>query len=73
MDNFRRTGRTTKIVDKIIDELFKNGEAICKDHYDSYESHKRVAGIVWTRLLSEHNQQCIIHYDDLIITLKIQN
>lgn len=52
----RSTGRTTRLVDYYIQQLFQNKGAyvvIC-DHYDSVNSHRRLYDLVVNRLQTEH-------------------
>lgn len=51
---YRRTGRTTRIIDHSIQELFKTGECTVYDHYNKWESRMRVAKIMKRRLDAEH-------------------
>lgn len=56
----RRTGRTTRIVDATIQELFKTGKCIVCDHFvgqgmsDMQKASDRAAGLVARRLELEH-------------------
>lgn len=34
-DKYRRTGRTTRLIDNYIQELFKNKRIVVKDHYQN--------------------------------------
>lgn len=63
MENSRRSGRTTRIVDQAIQELFKDGKVVVYDHpipspSDEYkntvENNIWVARIVAGRLYNEH-------------------
>lgn len=50
----RRSGRTTRIVDQAIQELFMKGSAILVDNIDSEVQSRMVARRVENRLKSEH-------------------
>ena len=52
--NLRRSGRTTRIVDNLIQELFTIGSIEFKDHYYSDLSKERVGKIIRERLYLEH-------------------
>ena len=60
--NVRATGRTTRIANAIIDQLFTTGVARIKDHYNSRESTYRLIDIVMRRLVSEHG--IVMHPND---------
>ena len=66
MDKFRRTGRTTRVVDDAIQRLFKNKEILVLDHYSTFEASHMAYLIVRNRLLTEHN----IGSHELIINRK---
>jgi hypothetical protein len=51
---YRRSGRTTRIVDRLIQQLYTTGEACAYDHHNSSESDKRVAKLMMRRLYHEH-------------------
>ena len=53
----RQTGRTIRLVDYYIQELFKNPNSwiTIKDHYDHPTAHKVILGKILKRLDSEHN------------------
>ena len=70
----RRSGRTTRIVNEIIEELFKNGEAICEDHYNSSDSNRMLSKLVWRRLNSEHpHVATIFDSSNGILKIKLSN
>lgn len=53
----RRSGRTTRLADNCIQELFTKGYTICRDHYTESELPSRLLfDIVVRRLNSEHNR-----------------
>lgn len=50
----RQTGRTTRLADKYIQELFSTGAIRIRDHTDQEVCHSRLARIVHDRLNREH-------------------
>lgn len=50
----RRTGRSTRLIDKAIQDLFKKKEVVIKDHFDDSESNKQLFYKVLKRIDSEH-------------------
>lgn len=50
----RRSGRTTRIIDDLIQILFIDGRVTVYDHVDKTEEHCRTARIMERRLKSEH-------------------
>jgi len=50
----RRTGRTTRIVDQCIQELFTEGQVECRDHFGDEQSNATVCDMVKRRLINEH-------------------
>ena len=53
----RRSGRTTRIVDGAIQELFEKGEVVVKDHLSTLpptQASKFVSDIIRKRLYMEH-------------------
>ena len=50
----RMTGRSTRLVDKCIQDLFTNGVVIVFDHYDHSRAHRDLFDRVMRRLYSEH-------------------
>jgi hypothetical protein len=67
----RRSGRTTRIVDQAIQELFKNGYVFCRDHYPSKQMTEYVFKKVLKRLDFEHGQLpiCKKCYPECIVAL----
>jgi hypothetical protein len=61
-DPLRATGRTTRIIDNLIQELFTTGKCTCIDHYDTPESSRFLAEKVVRRMTYEHSQKVIITY-----------
>lgn len=51
----RGSGRTTRIIDKLIQRFFEEGETHVYDHYDTRQSNERVMQIMLERLEREHN------------------
>lgn len=56
-ENKRSTGRTTRLVDHYIQELFTKGEAIIIDHFNTRNENKELAKKVLNRLNNEHNKK----------------
>ena len=52
----RGTGRTTRLIDSYIQELFKNGEIEVRDHYDSIHAHKYLVKRIVDRYNNEFNR-----------------
>ena len=52
----RQSGRTTRLADQYIQELFETGSIKIKDHHDSHHSHNRLRIIIHDRLQREHPQ-----------------
>lgn len=50
----RRSGRTTRIADRCVQEFFKEGYTICVDHHSTFKAHKYLLDIVRRRLSREH-------------------
>jgi hypothetical protein len=50
----RRSGRTTRIIDKCVQDFFDYNKCEVKDHYLTRESNLRVLRIVLERLRNEH-------------------
>jgi hypothetical protein len=74
MEDIRRQGRTTKIVDKCVDELFETGFVVIKDHYDTIQENLNCCYKVINRLKAEHNLQkrdFIIDYTKPSLQLKV--
>lgn len=51
----RRTGKTTRLVDKYVQEFFTKGSCTTYDHYGSKEANKRLFYLVLDRLSKEHD------------------
>lgn len=50
----RRTGQTTRLADKYIQQLFTKGSIKVQDHFASHPSNSRLLGIIIKRLFDEH-------------------
>lgn len=50
----RGSGRTTRLIDSYIQELFLNGEVTPRDHHDNKMSHLYLTDKIRARLNSEH-------------------
>ncbi len=48
------SGQTTRLVDECIQNLFREGVVVCKDHYDLRDAHEELQRRVVRRLESEH-------------------
>jgi len=66
---YRRTGRSTRIVDASIQQLFLTGEVIIRDHYNRREVHQRLANIMKRRLDMEHGGRYEFDQKELKFTL----
>lgn len=53
-DGPRNSGRTTRLADHYIQELFSKGSVIIEDHFLTQKSHERLYEIILTRLRLEH-------------------
>ena len=65
---YRRSGRTTRIVDKLIQQLYTTGEAIARDHDNRAESHRRIATLMKRRLELEHGNRFKFDHQTLKFT-----
>lgn len=63
---FRRSGRTTRLADRLIQELFKNGEVYCKEE----RSNKHIFKTVSNRLMLEHGGR-IFEFDEMIYKITL--
>ena len=54
MEEIRKSGRTTRIADKAIQELFKKGKVIIEDHSPEKVANRFLFKIILTRLENEH-------------------
>jgi len=66
---YRRTGRSTRIVDAAIQQLFPIGDVFIRDHYDRREGHQRLASIMKRRLDTEHGGRYKFDKKELKFTL----
>lgn len=62
-DKWRRTGRTTRMIDSFIQDFFNRGKCEIHDHYVDKKSYDRVMDIVLERLSREHG----IRNNDIIV------
>jgi hypothetical protein len=69
-DGPRRSGRTTREIDKAIQHLFTTGSVMAHDHYPSDQMRKYVFSRILKRLESEHpNVKITIDKDLYVIKL----
>jgi len=52
--SLRHSGRTTKLADYFIQQLFTNGEVEVRDHWDQDSAHHYLTRIIVRRLEFEH-------------------
>jgi len=58
----RRTGRTTRLVDKYTQDFFTEDEVEIRDHVDNPDCHRELAGLVEKRIFEEHHKNpCLIY------------
>lgn len=70
----KQSGRSTRLVDKYIQDLFTDGEVVITDHYDTKASHIFLLHRVLKRLESEHPHAFkLVEVKDLKIKLKVGN
>ena len=69
----RATGRTTRLADAFIQELFKTGHIKIIDHYNSRDAHKRLFNIICRRLELEHGNQHHFQFKPQTFEIKIKN
>lgn len=62
----RLTGQTTRLADRIIQDLFNFGGSRVADHYGTNEADKRLLGIVKARLYHEHGMKENEHFSVII-------
>ena len=66
----RRSGKSTRLVDKYIQDLFIFGEVEIKDHIDFDQSHELLRQRVLDRLYAEHRAVSNrLHVDGMKITI----
>jgi hypothetical protein len=53
-EKFRATGRTTRLVDYYIQELFNNGEIKVYDHWETKEGDRELILRIKKRMDNEH-------------------
>jgi hypothetical protein len=66
MEGSRKSGRTTRLIDKAIQDLFNNGNVKIADHHDTLKMHRYLFDRVVFRLHNEH----FGIFKDLIIELR---
>jgi hypothetical protein len=66
---YRRTGRSTRIVDAAIQQLFLIGDVVIRDHYDRAEVHQQLANKMKRRLDMEHGGRYKFDQKELKFTL----
>lgn len=54
---YRRTGRSTRMVDKSIQEFFENGFSVVYDHHPTKEASDFTFRIFMDRLVREHQSE----------------
>lgn len=55
-ESLRRTGRTTRLVDYFIQELYRNGTVTPKDHIDIAKTNKDLTERIFQRLMRESSR-----------------
>lgn len=70
-DLSRQTGRTTRIVDAAIQELFEKGEVTIVDHHPSGSDH--ALRLLQNRLAREHAGVIVNHVGNHTVKLKYFN
>ena len=55
-DELRATGRTSRLVDGYIQELFNTGEIEVRDHYPNRNAHKFLLNRIIDRYNNEYNR-----------------
>ena len=72
----RATGRTTRLIDYYIQELFIKGEILVKDHDSTRDIDRRLFRLVFNRLSNEHSWlwqiQDYIIFDKVNFTIKLK-
>jgi hypothetical protein len=58
----RQSGRTTRIVDDLVQELFSTGQTIVIDHFGSGNADRIALDILKKRLFYEHGLLQDVHY-----------
>lgn len=69
-EKYRRTGRTTRLIDGLIQELFKTSKIKVYDHWPTRQSHERVFKMILKRLSLEH-PGLILKVDGSSLTIEI--
>lgn len=68
----RRTGRTIRLVDSYIQELYNNKIITVKDHYDHKAAHEDLYLKIRKRLFAEHSNYYISKLDFDLDSLTIK-
>lgn len=68
----RATGRTTRLADAFIQELFKTGHTKIYDHYNSRQAHFRLFNIICQRLELEHGGRNHFQFHPKSLEIKIK-
>lgn len=53
--DLRRTGRTTRLVDKYVQDYFTSTHVVIRDHVPNTGCHEDLAELVTDRLIVEHH------------------
>lgn len=59
----RKSGRSTRLINTYIEQLFQEGEAYIRDHHPYGECHKDLLGRLRKRLEEEHRMFAGIDYE----------
>jgi hypothetical protein len=70
-ENNRATGRTTRCIDRIIQELFDKGTAIVEDHTKVDHINRQLLNTIKMRLANEHPHVAITDTKNEEETIKI--
>jgi len=63
----RATGRTTRLIDHYVQELFKKGRVVLKDHHkdgSSVPANERLSSIFEDRMNREHEETTVKYNND---------
>lgn len=69
MEEKRRSGRSTRLIDAAIQILFQQGYVRCKDHFDHPDAHRILFEKVLRRIKSEHDRDVRTEPKEYKITL----
>jgi len=70
----RRTGRSTRLIDEYIQELFRGRRILVKDHYGTRQSDELLWDDIMDRLYLEHKHlfgRDLIEKSQIALTIKI--